>query len=295
MKPMLAAAVKSVDTLTYPMIASPKLDGIRALKVDGHVVSRSLKPIPNVYIRETLEKLLPEGADGEITVGNTFQECTSGVMTRTGEPNFTYWMFDLVDKETGYVDRLTILNKTYFSGNASRGPIWMVPIQEVNSAEELLAYEAEMLKMGFEGVCLRTPDSPYKFGRSTLKQGWLLKLKRFVDAEAIILGLDEQMQNINELETNELGYAQRSYAKDGKIGKNTLGRFRVRDTKTNVEFCIGTGEGLTDALRKKIWDDRENYVWKTVKYKSQPFGVKDAPRLPIFLGFREEDDTDEET
>ena len=46
-KCMAAASIKDVDSLKYPVMASAKLDGIRALVSDGIVLSRSGKPIPN--------------------------------------------------------------------------------------------------------------------------------------------------------------------------------------------------------------------------------------------------------
>src|SRR4051812_33650187 len=107
-KPLLASAVENLDDIKFPVIASPKLDGIRCLKIDGKVVSRNFKPIPNRYIREALEYILPNGADGEIIVGKTFQDVSSGVMSHDGEPEFIYHMFDYVKDSLGkpYVDRI---------------------------------------------------------------------------------------------------------------------------------------------------------------------------------------------
>src|SRR3990167_8829694 len=74
MKPMLAATatVGEIQTLLTkgPLIATPKLDGIRCLIKDGRLYSRSLKPIPNQFIRATLEDR-PElnGLDGELMIG----------------------------------------------------------------------------------------------------------------------------------------------------------------------------------------------------------------------------------
>ena len=41
MNPMLAATVKSVADLRFPLLASPKLDGVRAYVKNGVVWSRS--------------------------------------------------------------------------------------------------------------------------------------------------------------------------------------------------------------------------------------------------------------
>ena len=47
----------------------------------------------------------------------------------------------------------------------------------------------------FMGAAWRTPDSPYKCGRSTENEGFLLKIKRFEDSEAVVLDCIEGMSN----------------------------------------------------------------------------------------------------
>jgi ATP-dependent DNA ligase len=168
----------------------------------------------------------------------------------------------------------------------------VLPFELLSSLEELYAYQKIVLSEGHEGVCLRTPDSPYKCGRSTWKEKWLLKLKVFVDSEAVILGVEEQLSNQNELQTNELGLSKRSHSKAGKVKTGLLGKFLARDLKTGVEFKCGSGQGLTRELRKKIWENRSEYTGKIFKYKFQSHGVKDLPRIPIWMGFRDPIDMD---
>jgi len=67
---MLAATVKSVGDLRFPLLASPKLDGIRAIVRNGQVLGRSLKPLPNKLIQRMLGREDLEGLDGELIVGN---------------------------------------------------------------------------------------------------------------------------------------------------------------------------------------------------------------------------------
>jgi len=284
-KPMLAGKIEDLNKLKYPIICSPKLDGIRCLKINGSALTRSFKPIPNRYIFDVLNNILLEGFDGEIIVGKTFQECSSAVMSFEGQPNFTYWVFDYVrdDIKKPYKDRLEDLKIFNFSFPDSI--IKVVPTVEINNLEELLQYETKCLAEGYEGVIIRDPNGPYKCGRSSEKEGWLLKLKRFVDSEAVIIGLEEMMHNENEIEVNELGKNKRSLKKAGMVPANTLGNFIVRDVVSNIEFKIGTG--LTQDLKKEIWDNKEKYINKIVKYKYQSIGIKIAPRMPVFLGFRE--------
>jgi len=283
-----------LDKLPFPVICSPKIDGIRAMKVNGHLLSSTFKPIPNMFTRETLERQIPDGADGELTVGSTFQETTSGIMSKAGEPAFTFWMFDLVNPDQldePYSGR--ILNLHVWKARADAPNVVVVPTQLIYSVEELLEYEEEMLNLGYEGAMVRKLDGPYKCGRSTLKQGWLLKRKPFEDSEARITGFEEQLTNTNEMETNELGLSKRSSAKAGKVGNGTLGKFIAEDIHgkfPGVSLKIGTGKGLTHELRAEVWNNYESYVGKIIKYKFQRMGVKDAPRLPIFLGFRHPED-----
>jgi DNA ligase-1 len=138
-------------------------------------------------------------------------------------------------------------------------------------------------------------DGAYKLGRSTLKQGWLLKIKRFLDGEAEVIGFTEQLSNTNEKEINELGLSKRSSKKAGMVPAGRLGEFKVRELKTGVEFEVGTGLGLTLEMRQQIWDNQASYLGKIIKYKHQPSGAKEngKPRFPVWLGFRHTDDLSE--
>jgi DNA ligase-1 len=53
------------------------------------------------------------------------------------------------------------------------------------------------------------------------------------------------------------------------------------------KFKIGTG--FDDATRCLLWAQRKTLPGKIVKYKSMQHGALDAPRHPVFLGFRAED------
>jgi len=285
-KPMLAGKVEDVNKLQYPVYCTPKLDGIRCLKLDGKVLSRKFKEIPNQYIKSLVSQL-PDGLDGELMTGGSFQETTSKVMSEEGHPEFKYYVFDYVKDslDRPYRDRMEDLK-------ALSLPDFVVKVLPVtiNKVEDLLLYERECLASGYEGVMIRSGNGPYKLGRSTTKEGYLLKLKRFEDAEAIIIGFEEKMHNENEAEKDALGHTKRSQAKAGMIPAGTLGTLIVRDLKTNIEF--GIGSGLSDSIRNLIWKNKEQFLNKIIKYKYQPTGIKEAPRFPVFLGFRSENDMD---
>ena len=278
-KPTLAAAA-DLAKLCYPLYASPKLDGIRATLVDGKLVSRTLKPIPNNWIRSQLEFSSLEGHDGELIVGSPYaHDCylasLSGVMRHEGEPNFTFSVFDKWDAPGTFAERYEWLQKA----QPFKSRVQLLTQVLVHSEAELLAYETETVERGYEGLILRDPAAPYKFGRSTVNEGYLLKLKRFEDSEAEILEVLEEMHNANEAQTNELGRTKRSTAKAGLVGKGTMGALRVRDIHHGWEFNIGTG--FTAAQRAEKWR-----VGSVHKYKYFPVGMKDVPRHPVYLGPR---------
>lgn len=288
MKPMLAAATDG-HFLKYPMLLSPKLDGIRCLIIDGVAMSRSLKPIPNKYVQQLFGRKEYNGLDGELIIGepgaaDVFNKTTSGVMSIEGEPEVSLWVFDDFTESGGFERRLHTAHRRIKKAKH----IEDVPHHQIGAEKQLLQYEVDYLELGYEGVMLRDPEGPYKHGRSTAREGWLLKLKRFHDAEAKIIGFTELQTNTNEAVRNGLGHLERSSKKAGMKGAQVLGSFIVKDLKTGVEFEIGTG--FTQADRVKFWNIGDNLMGRLVKYKSQPVGVKEKPRFPVFLGFRDNRD-----
>lgn len=289
-RPMLAAKATDAElqklfTKNPMFLISPKLDGVRALVVNGVVTSRTGKPIPNPYVQGLFSHL--EGFDGELIVGpanhlNAMQATTSGVMSHSGQPDVTYHVFDVWN-----LSRPFSVRSPYF--NQSPGArLNFLEHQVVQTYEEMLKLEEEFLSAGFEGAILRHPDRPYKNGRSTLAEAGMVKVKRFLDGEAVILAATPLEVNDNAPKLDELGFTKRSFAQSGKRAIETLGAFVVKDLGTDVVFSVGSG--FTEAQRLDFWRNAESLIGKVIKYKSFTVGVKDKPRFPIFLGFRHKDD-----
>lgn len=288
MKPLLAYTVESIETVRFPVFASPKLDGIRCLILDGVAVSRTLKPIPNAYIRHQLAGLPP--LDGELICGDPtdpdcFNRTTSAVMSRDGAPAFTFRVFDHFGTPTDHFpQRLFWAGICVSEALGDFRPVEMVRQDFIRDAAELADYEAAQVALGYEGVMIRDPEGLYKFGRSTAKEGILGKVKRFADAEAEVVGIEELYRNGNAAEVNALGHTERSTAAAGLVPAGTLGALIVRAEGFAETFKIGTG--YTAAQRDSLWADRASLPGRLVKFKHQPAGAKDAPRFPVFLGFR---------
>ena len=289
-RPMLAADCKGdLSKLRFPLLASPKLDGIRCLIVDGKPVSRTLKPIRNHYVQRYLQHWGLPDLDGELVVGeathpNAMQNTTSGVMSADGEPDFTYHVFDLYSSTDPFHGRYSYMSQLELPLR-----VRVHPHRMIYSVAELEAMEEEALAAGYEGLIVRDPRGAYKQNRSTLREGGMVKIKRHVDAEAIVIGAEELMHNANDATTNALGYTERTSHLANQVGMGTLGSLRVQIlSDPDVEFSVGTG--MTAEDRTWMWNNREQMVGKIIKYKSFPVGVKDKPRHPVFLGFRDLED-----
>ena len=283
-RPMLACEA-DLEKLRFPLLASPKLDGVRAIVRDGIVFSRSNKPIPNVWLGNRFSHL--EHFDGELIVGEPtsatcYRDTVSGVMSFSGKPDVTFYVFDHIGSITSpYRHRAENLH-------AKKHKSVKVLIQtEIATLDELMVYEQDIVEQGYEGAILRDPNAPYKMGRSTAKEGYLLKMKRFMDAEAVVIGFEERMHNGNEATISELGRTKRSSHKAGKSGRGDLGALVCR-TAEGVEFNVGTG--FDDSERAAIWANRDQFIGRLAKFKFFPVGVKEAPRHPVFLGWRASED-----
>lgn len=287
-KPLLAYTVKNPDTLRFPVLVSPKLDGIRCVIHNDQPVSRTLKPIPNRFIQSELGFYPP--FDGELMVGDpldpaAFNKSTSGIMSRDGEPDFTYWVFDYVEAaflRMSFETRLMMAKETIKHWPRAK----LVPHTKADNAKELMHLEAHYVGLGYEGVMVRVPWGTYKLGRSTESQGLLGKVKRFEDTEGTIVGYEELMRNENEATINNLGYQERSTAQAGQIPGGTLGALIVSHPDWEDTFGIGTG--FTADERFTLWQIRDTLKGQSVKFKHQPAGAKDRPRFPSYLGLRKD-------
>lgn len=293
MKPLLACnAPANLNSLPYPLLASVKLDGIRCVIKDGVALSRTLKPVRNHYIQSILGRPEFNGLDGELIIGDPaardcMRKTNSGVMSFEGEPDFRYFVFDIWSRPgVQYKKALEVLPML-----ADHPNIEVLQQYTVKTSNEVEAIEKAALDDGYEGIILRRPDGAYKYGRSTAKEGYLFKLKRYHQEEAVVIGFEPLRHNDNEPTTNALGYTQRSSAQDGKIDLPLLGALIVKGKfgeYNNVTFSIGTGFTLYE--REQLWRNRDWLVGEIVTYKFFPTGSKEKPRHPVYISFRDPED-----
>jgi len=284
-KPMLADNA-DFDRIRYPVMASPKLDGVRATFQNGSLVTRSLKPLPNRAVNEVFKH--DADFDGELIVGDAFsktvfRDTMKVVMAHDADiTGLRLHVFDIVNLGD-FRDRFRIA-----CDYADYKRIIPVPHTLIENEKELLRLEDHMLHVGYEGLMIRDPKGQYKYGRSTVNEGALLKVKRRLQSEATVIGFEEQMHNANEAKLDNLGNTERSSHQANMIPMGVLGALVVKDVKTGVSFNVGTGFTAED--RAGIWKQRDSLLYKMITYEYLPIGVKDKPRHPVFLGWRMEQD-----
>lgn len=287
---LLAGTPKSISDIRLPVFASPKLDGIRFHIINGEVLSRNLLPFKNKHIQKLFGRSAYNGLDGEFMYGDptdpkAFRKAAVVNSINGDISEVVGHVFDCFrNPNERFDDRLR--HATVVTGVAPWFQI--VPHTLVHTTEELEELEAKFLAEGYEGMMTRKPDGTYKYGRSTASEGILLKVKQFLDGEAIVVGYEERMHNANEKTLMRAGKASRNTRKDGLVGRGDLGALTVRDRKTGVEFSVGSG--FTDVERVVLWETRDLLKGQIVKYRYFPTGGKDKPRFPTFVGFRDPGD-----
>ncbi len=265
-----AAKAGDLSLLRYPLMALPKLDGIRAYVRDGVLYSKNHKEIPNRFIQEWAAFVgLPNGLEGELICPDPtaeHREVASLVRAFDTRKEFAFAPFDIAHHHwefKPYTERLAYIQSLRF---ARKMDIRVVHCGTAELAQKL--FEGWSLE-GYEGMMLRDPQGIYLRKRSTLKGQHLLKVKFFHDEEAFITAVWEEKD------------------KNGAL-KGRLGAVTLRLNDGTECYC---GSGFTAEERDTLW--KHPIIGLTVTVKYQPTRVTgrangEVPRFPIFKGFRDD-------
>jgi len=306
-KPQLAEDAH-LDNLILPCWAQPKIDGVRAMNLNGTLTGRSLDPFAGFGITEYFSKPEFLGLDGEMTLGDQpnspdrLCSLTTGAMGRfkgvTEMPDLHWWVFDYITPDTvhlPYRDRYGTLRTLVAAMNHSR--LHVVPARSIQNVEELDGWIANYAGNGYEGTILRNPDAYYKPGRATKKGQELWRVKPWADFEIVVTGLTEGNRNENAAKTNTLGRTERSSAQNGMVPNGQVGSVQgtlVQDLVVNggaltipagTPITAGSGK-MTVEEAKFYWQYPQEIVGQFAKVKTMTFGVKDRPRFPTFESLR---------
>ncbi len=294
-RPMLAPNKTEYDKITFPKLGSPKLDGFRSFVHEFVPLTRSGEEFPNKFVRATLAGRLLDGLDGELIVGKpnlkeTFNNSSGPLRRHEGEPDFKFYLFDdRTEHASPFSARLMSVHERVAYVKAQNpelaARLVIVPQVIIDDMAALDRFEAQCLIEGYEGVMLKDPKGAYKFGRATMNENLLIKVKRFETREATITAFETQMHNENEAFKDELGRSKRSEVADGLTETDMVGAAWVEDDMFPRPFKISLGT-MTHEEKKHAKANPEEYIGHTCRYTYFPHGVVEVPRHGQYDGLR---------
>ena len=244
---------ENIDLSAYWV--SEKLDGVRAFWDGERLISRG----GNVFAAPSwFTAGFPLIAlDGELWVGLGRFEETVSIVTRDvphdGWRRVRYMVFDLPEAPGVFDARLHTLRAAVA---ASPSEFLVAVAQEkVADHEALLEKLDAVVFAGGEGLMLHRGHSRYRGGRRMD----LLKLKRFDDAEGIVIAHNP---------------GKGKFA--GLMGSVTV--------QTADGLTVKVGSGFSDAERRT-----PPPIGATITFKHQGFTVTGKPRFPVFLRIRDDE------
>lgn len=246
-RPMLAQEYdKYAAGIKYPCIVQPKLDGVRMLASRDTAVSRLgniLKPSSDIY--NELQRL-PNGCilDGELYLHSAGFETVVSKVKRQDWVGLQYHVYDLVHPIHPFSVRFTTLQH-FVDGMRHILP---VPTALATSSSDVAERLEEYTRQGYEGLIVRSPDGVYKEGKRSKD---LLKLKKFMTAEFLVVGLQTgkngsvifQCETAHGERFNAVlpgsNYHRRELAHEGNVGKLLTVKFQGFTEQGKPRFPIG--------------------------------------------------------
>lgn len=252
--PMLAHSAK-LDKLVYPVIVSPKLDGMRAMGNCTKIVSRKGKEIttlPHIALPNTNGAWL----DGELYAhGKDFQTNMSLIKKyRKGlTEDVKYHVYDIYTPNTNlsYIERHKELSRLCRDFDN----IEVVPYETVNSEEELFDVHKKYLSCGYEGTMIRINETPYEINKRSHS---LLKYKDFID----------EIYEIVDIVPNDKTPTQGTVV------------CKVNDT------LFKCGMKMSHESREELLTNKTNYIGKQAEVRFFEYSNTGVPRFPICVGIR---------
>lgn len=247
---ILLANIYREGIVVTEYLVSEKLDGVRGIWDGEKLRFRSGGEIhAPAWFVESLPKV---PLDGELWLGRgSFERLVSVV--RKDVPvddewrQIRYMIFELPRASGTFRERVTQMQELV----SSTGLPWLQAVEQFSVADhrELQNKLSEVVNAGGEGLMLHRADAFYETGRSDS----LLKLKPWLDAEAVVIG----------------------YLPGKGRNAGRMGALRLR-TPSGIEFSVGTG--FTDWQRQ-----HPPVMGSLVTYRYRELTANGIPRFATFL------------
>jgi hypothetical protein len=207
----------------------------------------------------------------------------------TFHDNLKAWVFDgtVLDMPEliGYEDRMTEIRKRL---NGIDLPFMVFPeAMKIQDKEGLNKMYEAALELGYEGLVLTCNSHAYKYGRNSITQGTLLKMKDdAIEYDGVILSIEEGTQVKDGIERglNELGRSTTSNKKEDREPNNKASGFWVQYESIGI-FKVSL-RGFDDEAKAELLKNKESYIGRHFKYTGM-IPVKDYPRHAHFKCWRD--------
>lgn len=176
--------------------------------------------------------------------------------------------------------------------------------------QQVMQYYEYVIHKNDEGVVLRY-DKPYKFNRSTLKEGLIYKLIPTPTFDARIVKINQAtvVREGAEKKTNELGRSVTSKKKDDRIPIEQAKDFQVEmrimepihgnkfrvieadDPRKIPTVIISFGvsmKGFDHEQRKEVWNNQEKYLGRMIEFQCKEYRGIGMPKSAVFIRFRDD-------
>lgn len=189
----------------------------------------------------------------------------------------------------GFEERMIELNnRVYTSQFLKENNYWSFSAPySLNSKEELEKFYQNTLEEGYEGVVIVHKEHQYKFGRNSLNQGTLMKMKEdSLEYDGVIIDVLEGtvVKDGVEKTVDKLGYSETSKKKDDReqsgLAKGFLVEFEDKGT-----FIVGLN-GFDNEAKKELLINKDSYIGEHFKYTGMK-PVLDFPRHAFFKCWRD--------
>lgn len=285
--PMLADKFRDHgDKVSYPVYVQPKFDGHRCIVVvesgEPTMWTRTRKPItglPHIIaaVREAMKKagITDIVLDGELynhAYRNNFEDLTSFIRNPSPKPGHEvvqYHIYDIVDLNALFEQRHQTIQGLQLDGKT----LVEVPTFLAEDEDHVMEIFEGFLRDGFEGLMVRIPAGKY-ISHPSKRSKDLLKVKKFDDAEFMVVGVEEGRGRLTGKAIFVCTTAKLSAPSLVPLSSSVLFRAKMKGKIEDLEKYI---KDPSLAIGRML----------TVQY----FGMSNknnVPRFPVGLRFRED-------
>lgn len=264
-------------TRKYPVtewLASPKLDGIRALYIPGDgLISRSQKTRYAGFgsIERICESICKVNKlsfiDGELYIPGEKFDIISGIVRKSKKYDadakfrveFKVFAVGSIDAPLMPAGLMYDLMKSTLPQTEK---VSYLPQRYISNTPAAIQAETELVRSSGrsdEGIMLRNPESVYAGVRSND----LLKVKNFVKDIFVIIGFTKGT---------------------GKYSQS-LGNILIRGMVDGKIVNARVGTGFTDLMRSEIWSNESKYLGKNISVIYLGVTPNGSLRHPVFSSF----------